>query len=269
MIRSTGPELGAEMTDARARTNRRSPARRWSALASLIAIPALVAALASPTSAAPTQEGGIPDDANFTLAGISAKGETLTTGAVVNGDFSYCSNANGLGSELYFNASGPNGVSVHHATVSPLVIPLHIGLVTIVDPTNPEPIDGDFITLGVAEGTPAPFGSDEPSDAMYGGLVVSRAGIGVMSFNYSTGSSDCAESKVMPILEPYISGAQQPPQPPTTIETPTTEAPTTVPPTTAPPTTAPPTTAPPTTAAPTTAAPTTAPPTTAPPTSAP
>lgn len=253
------------MTETRRRTTK--PTSRWirRVAAPLLAAPLLLAAFASPTGAAPAQESPIPDDANFTLAGISAKGETLTTGAVVNGDFSYCSNANGLGSELYFNASGTNGVSVHHATVSPMVIPLHIGLVTIVDPTNSEPIDGDFITLGVVEGTPAPFGSNAPSDATYGGLVISRVGVGVMSFNYSTGSTDCSESKVMPILEPYIGGQDLPA--PTTAP-PTTAAPTTAPPTTAAPTTAPPTTAAPTTAAPTTAAPTTAPPTTAPPTTA-
>lgn len=217
------------------------PTHRWMrrVVAPLLAAPLLLAAFASPTGAAPAQGTPIPDDANFTLAGISGTGETLTTGAVVNGDFAYCSNANGLGSELYFNASGANGVSVHHATVSPMVIPLHIGLVTIVDPTNEEPIDGDFITLGVVEGTPAPFGSNAPSDATYGGLVVSRIGVGVMSFNYSTGSTDCSESKVMPILEPFIGGQDL--QAPLNLQaTTTTQAPptSTVAPTTEPTTTA-------------------------------
>ncbi|MEZ5238524.1 MAG: hypothetical protein R2716_06100 [Microthrixaceae bacterium] len=210
-----------------------------------MAAPLAVATMAAPTSAAPTQDGQIPADANFTLAGVSAKGNTLTTGAVVSGDFAYCSNANGLGSELYINASAPNGVAVHHASVSPMVIPLHIGLVTITDPTNEEPIAGDFITLGVVEGTPAPFGTTGPSNATYGGLVVSRAGIGVMSFDYGNEATDCSQSKVMPILQPLINGEAAP----TTAAPATTAAPTTT--TTAPTTT---TTAAPTT---TTTAPTT------------
>jgi hypothetical protein len=150
-----------------------------------------------------------------------------------------------------------------------MVIPLHIGLTTIVDPTNSEPIDGDFITLGVVEGTPAPFGSKAPSDATYGGLVVSRVGVGVMSFKYSTGSTDCSASKVMPILEPFIGdanlrGLTETTVPETTVPATTAAPATTVPATTAAPATtvpattaAPATTVPATTAAPATTVPTT------------
>lgn len=194
-------------------------------LAPLLAVPLAVAAMAAPGGAVPSQDGAIPDDANFTLAGVNASGSTLTTGAVVNGDFAYCSNANGLGSELYFNASAPNGVAVHHASVSPMVIPLHIGVVTIVDPTNEEPINGDFITLGVVEGSPAPFGGTGPSGATYGGLVVSTAAVGVMSFNYDNQATDCSQSKVMPILQPLIDGVNGPTPTTTVAPSTTTTAP--------------------------------------------
>ncbi|MCO5317333.1 MAG: hypothetical protein M9942_02750 [Microthrixaceae bacterium] len=225
MITAREATTGGNMTGTGRKRTRKI--RKWTAplAAALVAAPLAIAAFATPSGAAPSQEGAIPEDANFTLAGISAKGETLTTGAVVNGDFSYCSNANGLGSELYFNASASNGVAVHHASVSPMVIPLHIGLVTIVDPTNEEPIDGDFITLGVVEGTPAPFGATSPSSATYGGLVVSNAGIGIMAFDYANDASDCSQSKVMPILQPLIDGNAP-------AVTSTTAAPTTAPSTT-------------------------------------
>ena len=187
---------------------------------SLVAVPALLAALAAPSAA----QDPAPADPNFSFAGFSSTGEPLTTGADVAGDLAYCTNANGLGSELYFNASGPGGVTVRLATVSPMVIPLHIGIATIVDPTNEAPLADDFVTLGVVEGTPAPFGSVGPSDATYGGLAVARSGLGVMSFSYASQSSDCSASNVMPILEPIIGGTGAL-QTTTTTAAPTTTAP--------------------------------------------
>ncbi len=214
--------------------------RWWRIVAPLLAVPALVAMFATPSGAQTPSSTTIPENANFTLAGMTTSGKPLTTGAVVSGELAYCNNANGLGSELYFNASDGNGITVQHATVSPMVIPLHIGITTITDPTNEEPISDQFVTLGVVEGTPAAFGTVGPASATYGGLAVAKSGVGVVSFNYTTDSSDCTESHVMPILQPVINGDTPPVT--TTAPVTTTTAPVTT--TTAPVTT---TTAPATT----------------------
>ncbi len=218
-------------------------------LTALAVVPLVLVALATPsgaqtdtTTTAPTTT--IPPDANFTLAGFGRNGSPLTTGAVIDGAFAFCKNANGLGSELYFEGSGTNNIQIKHASVSPMVIPLHLGVISITDSLNTNPIQDDFMTLGVVEGTPAPFGTVGPSNATYGGVAFAPSGAGMVSFEHSDAASDCTQPTAMPILEPMIGGST----------TTTTAAPATTTTTAAPTTTT--TTAAPTTTT-TTAAPTT------------
>ena len=217
------------------------------ALAALVVIPLTLVAFATPSGAqgeTTTTTSTIPEDANFTLAGLTRGGEPLTTGAVIDGDFAFCKNANGLGSELYFEGTGTNNISIKHASVSPMVIPLHFGVISITDSMNTNPIQDDFVTMGVVEGTPAAFNTIGFSSATYGGVAMAPSGGGMVSFSHEDAASNCTESRAMPILEPIWQGEA----------TTTTAAPTTTTTTAAPTTTT--TTAAPTTTT-TTAAPTT------------
>ncbi len=223
-------------------THRNRLVRR--ALTALAVVPIALVALSAPsgagsptTTTAPTTT--IPEDSNFTLAGLDRKGQPLTTGAIIDGSFAFCKNANGLGSELYFEGTGTNNISIKHASVSPMVIPLHFGVISITDSMNTNPIQDDFVTLGVVEGSPAPFGTVGPSSATYGGIAVAPSGGGMVSLSHDDLNSDCSVSRAMPILEPIVEGGSTtttaPPTTTTTAPTTTTTAPTTT--TTAPTTT--------------------------------
>jgi hypothetical protein len=176
-------------------------------LAAVLLVPLGIVGFATPSGAqGETTTTTIPPDANFTLAGITRSGSPLTTGAVIDGQFAFCKNANGLGSELYFEGSGTNNITIKHASVSPMVIPLHFGVISITDSLNTNPIQDDFVTIGVVEGTPADFGSVGPSNATYGGVAVAPSGGGMVSFSHDDAASDCTESRAMPILEPIWQG---------------------------------------------------------------
>jgi len=213
------------------------------AILTLAGAAALTAALAGPT-AAQTAPAPAP---SFSFAGYSTDGKAVGISTDVTGDLGYCRNANGLGSELYFDGTGTNGLTFRHATVSPMVVPIHIGVIGITNPDPANLIQDNFVTIGVVDGTPADFGTVGPSSAQYGGLAVGPSVIGVVAWK-QTADSSCAQSRVMPILNPLVSGGGTSPVwgatsttvPPTTDTTvpPTTD--TTVPPTTD--TTVPPTT---------------------------
>jgi hypothetical protein len=228
---------------AERRTNQRHKVLRR-AVAVLVAVPLVIAAFAGSSGAQDptTTTSTIPPDANFTLSGIMNNGDPLTSGAVLDGAFAFCKNSNGLGSELYFEGSSihGNGISIKHATVSPMVIPLHFGVVSITDPTNTPAISDDFVTLGVVDGSPAPFGTVGPSNVTYGGIAVAPSGGGMISFTYSDANSDCSDTRATQIVEPILTGDA-------TTTTTTTAAPTTTTTTTAAPTTTTTTTAAPTT----------------------
>jgi hypothetical protein len=180
---------------------------------------------------------------NFSMAGIKDP-STMTALAVdkeVSGDFQFCNNANGLGAELYLSGGDGAGMTVRHATVTPFVVPLHIGVLDVNNPDPDNEIDSqEFLTIGVAKGTPIEFGQSGTASVEYGGIFLGKM-VGLVNWTYS-GDTTCTESKVMPILTPLIQGDST-----TTTEVPTTEPPTTEAPTTEPPTTEAPTTEPPTT----------------------
>jgi len=215
------------------RSSRNRIVRRTAA--AFVVAGAAAAAFALPTSAQVTTTTSIPLDANYSFAGVRGTGMPLTSGAKVDGDFAYCKNANGLGSELYFDAAASNGVHIKLATVSPMVIPLHLGVISITDPGQDDPIQDDFVTLGVVEGTSLPFGEIGSSSGTFGGIAYSPTGGGLLSVEYSSDASDCTESRAMPILQPDGATTTTTTAAPTT--TTTTEAPTTTTTTEAPTTT--------------------------------
>jgi hypothetical protein len=136
-------------------------------------------------------------------------GTAISVDANVTGTFGFCNNVNGRGAELYLSGGNGTTLTVRHATVSPFVVPLHLGLlgVTSTDPANP--VNEDFITIGVAQGTPVQFGSTGTANATYGGIFAGKTGAGMVSWNYSANIT-CADSLVMPIIEPLLA-------PPTTV----------------------------------------------------
>ena len=220
--------------------------RGWRVTAALAGAAALVAGMSNPTAA---QE----PEANFSFAGLNPQtGTALSASSVVAGSFSYCSNANGLGAELYFEGtSATTGLAVRHATVTPMVVPIHIGVLEI---TNPEPdmtIDESLITLGVAQGQAVGFGNTGDSNVEFAGIALGPTAAGIVSWNYAA-SSTCNDSVVMPILEPLINPTTTTVAPPETTtttvappETTTTTAPPETTTTTAPPETTTTTEAPP------------------------
>lgn len=161
---------------------------------------ALVAFITGPTSAQSPEP-------NFSFAGVNTlTGDALSASSVVDGTVGYCANANGLGSELYFEAtSATTGLHVRQASVSPMVVPIHLG---VIDIDNPEPdmlIDDTLIVLGVVQGSAVGFGDTAASSAEFAGIGVGQSTAGVVAWDY-TGTSNCAQSNVMPILEPLING---------------------------------------------------------------
>ncbi|HNB93601.1 MAG TPA: hypothetical protein PLX07_01365, partial [Microthrixaceae bacterium] len=112
---------------------------------------------------------------NFHMAGIAdpAAGTMLAVDKQISGEFQYCSNANGLGAELYLNAGDGAGMAVEQATVTPFVVPIHIGVVSINNPDPENTITGErFLTLGVVKGTPIEFGQSGPATVEYGGVFI-------------------------------------------------------------------------------------------------
>lgn len=155
---------------------------------------------------------------NFSMAGIKdlTQMQALSVDKEVTGDFQFCSNVNGLGAELYLDAADGAGMTVRHATVTPFVVPLHIG---VLDVNNPDPdntiSNQEFLTIGVAKGTPVEFGTSGTASVEYGGVFLGTSA-GVVSWSYS-GDITCTDSKVMPILRPLVEAGT-----PTTTVAPTT-----------------------------------------------
>ncbi|MFM7069811.1 MAG: hypothetical protein ACKOYM_10180 [Actinomycetes bacterium] len=196
---------------------------------------ALVAAVSlfGLTAAAGAQTTDPAPTTNFSLAGAkSPSGTALSIDTNVSGTMGFCNNVNGLGAELYFQGGNGSTLTVRHATVSPFVVPLHIGLMNInsTDPANA--LNEDFITIGVTQGTPVQFGSTGPSEATYGGIFAGKSGAGLVSWNYSADIT-CNDSLVMPILSPLLapSGSTTTTAvPDTTVAPTTTDTTTTAPP---------------------------------------
>ena len=187
------------------------------AAAGLVAWSVPIQAQEDPAPAAPT---------NFSMAGIAdpAAGTLLAIDKQVSGEFQYCSNANGLGAEIYLNAGDGAGMAVEQATVTPFVVPIHIGVVSVNNPDPENLVSGErFFTLGVVKGTPVQFGQTGEASVEYGGVFLGPKA-GLLTWSYSA-NVDCAESKAMPILGPLINGDT--PVPTTPPVTTTTEAPTT------------------------------------------
>ncbi len=180
-----------------------SPRRRARALlASVVAAGALVGV----SAAAGAQTPDPVPATNFSMVGVAdaQAGTAISVDANVSGTFGFCNNVNGLGAELYLSGGNGSTLTVRHATVSPFVVPLHLGLlgVTSTDPAGP--ISEDFVTIGVAQGTPVQFGSTGTASATYGGIFAGKSGAGMVSWNYTTDIT-CNDSLVMPILEPLLS----------------------------------------------------------------
>lgn len=195
----------------------------------MIAVGTLIAGAAVAAFAAPSQaQDAPPSTNNFVLAGV----RDISTGAMISidqqviGNFAYCSNPNGLGAEAYLEASSASGFAVRHATVTPFVVPIHIGLLRLDNPDPASPINEESLTLGVVKGTPVEFGTTGPADVEYSGLFFSSAAAGILNWRYN-GNVTCTDSVVMPIIEPLLQG-QLPSTPTTTVAPTTTEpAPTT------------------------------------------
>ena len=172
------------------------------AVASLVAASAVVGL----TAAAGAQTDPAPaPTTNFSMAGVAdpASGKTLTIDTNLSGSFAFCNNVNGLGAELYLSGSNGSNVTVRHATVSPFVVPLHIGLLGVTSTDPAAEVSEDFLTIGVAQGTPVQFGSSGTAQAEYGGIFAGKQGAGLVSWNYSADIT-CGESVVMPILGPLL-----------------------------------------------------------------
>lgn len=149
-----------------------------------------------------------PSGNNFVLAGVkdAQAGTMLSIDTNVTGAFSYCNNPNGLGAELYLDANNGAGMSVRHATVTPFVVPIHIGLLRVTNPDPANTIDEEMITLGVVKGTSVQFGQTGVAQAEYGGLFFGRSGAGLVNWRQAA-TVTCTDSLVMPILQPLIDQA--------------------------------------------------------------
>jgi hypothetical protein len=211
-------EAGSRRRGRRGRTVGRALAAAGIAAAGLVA-------WSVPTQA---QEEPPAPATNFSMAGIAdpAAGTMLAVDKQISGEFQYCSNANGLGAEIYLNAGDGAGMAVEQATVTPFVVPIHIGVVSVNNPDPDNLITGErFFTLGVVKGTPVQFGESGAASVEYGGVFLGPKA-GLLTWSYSA-TVDCQESKAMPILSPLINGGEAPPTTPPPVVTTTTEAPTT------------------------------------------
>jgi hypothetical protein len=211
---------GAEMTSGAVRTRRR--ARRT--VAGLGVVAAGLVVWSVPSQA---QTGEPAPATNFNMAGVAdpASGQMLAVDANVTGNFAFCNNPNGLGAELYLEGGDGAGMTVRHATVTPFVVPIHVGLLTVVNPDPENTLDDEMLTLGVAQGTPIEFGASGTADVEYGGVFFGSGGAGLVNWRYSAAIT-CTDSVVMPILEPLINGGTAAATAPATTDT-TIPAPTT------------------------------------------
>ncbi len=148
---------------------------------------------------------------NFLLAGVRdlTSGDLLTIDQDVEGTFAHCANPNGLGAEAYLDAAGASGLQVRHATVTPFVVPIHIGLLRVNNPDPAAAINEEMLTLGVVAGDTVEFGTTGLATAEYSGLFFGTTAAGVVNWRQSETIS-CGESLVMPIIEPLLSGGQLP-----------------------------------------------------------
>jgi len=180
-----------------------TPQRRARALlASVVALGSVVGLTAA--AGAQTTDPAAPTT-NFSLIGAPAggSGTPVSLDANVTGTFGFCNNVNGLGAELYLSGGNGSTLTVRHATVSPFVVPLHLGVLNVASTDPAAAINEDFITIGVAQGTPVQFGSTGTANATYGGIYAGKTGAGMVSWNY-TADITCADSLVMPVLEPLL-----------------------------------------------------------------
>jgi hypothetical protein len=150
---------------------------------------------------------------NFLLAGVRdlTTGEMVSIDQDVTGEFAHCANPNGLGAEAYLNAGNPSGLQVRHATVTPFVVPIHIGLLQVNNPDPGASLNEEMLTLGVVAGDTVQFGTTGFATAEYSGLFFGTTAAGVVNWRQSE-TITCTDSLVMPISHPLRSGA-----PPTTL----------------------------------------------------
>ena len=198
----------------------------------LVALAATVAAVTLWTVPGQAQETTtVPPATNFSMAGVKdlSTMQALAVDKEVSGDFQFCNNVNGLGAELYLNGGDGAGMTVQHATVTPFVVPIHIGVLDVNNPDPDNTIDHQqYLTLGVAKGTPIEFGQSGDATVEYGGVYFGSS-FGLVSWSYSANIT-CTDSKVMPILSPLIDGGATTTTtaaPTTTIDTTTTTVDTT------------------------------------------
>jgi hypothetical protein len=179
-----------------------------------LAVGALAVSAVAAPSGAQTEDPEPPapviaDGNRFTLAGVRNP-QTLEAVAVdveLSGSLAYCTNPNGLGAELYLQGTGAQttsdgtsaSVSVRHASVTPFVIPLHLGLLE-VDSSDPDnPMAGASMTIGVARGTSVEFGESGAAVAEFGGIFFGPSGVGAVNWRHRADIA-CEDSVVMPIL---------------------------------------------------------------------
>lgn len=182
--------------DRSSQTNTKKHLRRGAVV--LGAIVALVGATALPTNA---QE----PEPNFAFSGVNPSNQKpiAISEVVTASKFQFCENANGLGSEAYLEATAPSGLYIQHATVSPMVVPVHLGVIEVNNPNPDSAVSGELVTLGVVEGTTVDFGNNGPASADYGGVAWSDEATGVISWSYA-GDANCETSLAKPIIDPML-----------------------------------------------------------------
>ncbi len=158
------------------------------------------------TTVAPTTTT-VPLTNNFLLAGVRdlTSGEMVSIDQEVTGSFAHCANPNGLGAEAYLEASSPSGLQVRHATVTPFVVPIHIGLLQVNNPDPGASLNEEMLTLGVVAGDTVQFGTTGLATAEYSGLFFGTTAAGVVNWRYAE-TIACTDSLVMPIIEPLLTG---------------------------------------------------------------
>ncbi len=193
--------MGAVMAGDRSSQMKRRRYMRRGAVA-LGAIVAMVALTAAPTNAQP----GEPEP-NFAFSGMNpSNSKPIAISEVVTASkFQFCENDNGLGSEAYLEATAPSGLYIEHATVSPMVVPVHLGVIEVNNPNPDSAVSGELVTLGVIEGTTVSFGTSGPASAEYGGVAWSDEAAGVISWSYAADAS-CETSLTKPIIDPVLPG---------------------------------------------------------------
>lgn|GEM_PF-1579369 len=157
------------------------------------------------TTTVPETTTTLPLTNNFLLAGVRdlTGGDLVSIDEQVSGTFAHCANPNGLGAELFLEATGPSGVQVRHATVTPFVVPIHIGLLRVQDPDPVAPINDEALTLGAVIGDSVQFGTTGVATAEYAGLFFGSTVAGVVNWRYDE-TVTCTDSLVMPIIEPLL-----------------------------------------------------------------